>query len=1147
MPAHRKTLHLLQNGQWNISQSNGGSTEFSITSGESASSTHKSTTAAVHSSNMTLKKNQETGFSGEFNIGTSHKSSTESKHDVNVGLNVGYNPPAKTGGLGGGLDVGYNYTRTTYDEDSSHADLTLGSYNKNGSEIAVGGSSSVSSSTENSSESKTYTDLTNSNVNTWNTEEGYTKSRDDAHEETYTSAISTAIGEKLGYSTSSGTSGGESSTSSSVDQNEKTNEYVSTVEYSVENRNEKMTSSKVYKDYAGYHRLVEAGTVHVFGIVSYDISDGEFYTSTYSIVDTETAPFYDYSLDGTYTDRENGILPFEIPFFVNKYVTANMAYTEGLIIEPETGDVHEYIGDAKNVMLPNYYSVDEGDGTRSAVKVTKMLDDIFAGNENIETVLLSDYITAIPDGAFSGCTNLKTVIAPGVTTIGKNAFANCVNLDKFTVSEKVTSIGTDAFLNVPAIVVYASDAKVAKSTIVSGAIDISLYLEKMDDTLNNYTIQPKSNTRSFALYGAGKVLDEVNMVLSVDNVILNKATFTTTTGITLDIDAESLTLNQANASAGAVALLLRNPNTSISLERTSSFDSESGNSVVTNELSLTKTTSYAAYFKVEGNMLVNGDVDFVGNNLVTPEGCIIQINEDKYNAVIGKVNVSFESNGGTSINSQTIDYGTNVTEPKAPTKKAHSFLGWYTDEECTSEFDFSTPITSDITLYAKWKLNEFTLTLDPCEGSVSTTSMEVVYGEKYGTLPTPTRTGFTFKGWYTAKSHGSGTKVTADTVVTATSNHTIYAQWYTNEYSTNWSAPAGVTITVNRTSSPHRGAATGTISSGTAVYYGDVLSISYSVATGYTLATNGKTSITVTGNVTASDIYATASVNKYKVSWSVPTGVSISVKRTSSPLAGVTTGSLSSGNPVYHGDVLSITYSASAGYTLATKGKTSVTVTGNVTASDIYATATPNNYTYNVVYKSSNGTSLDSDTVTKAFNTTNTVSPKTFAGYDSPSSQSIKWDSTSAKTITFVYTPTAVPSMTISKSKVIRYVGQYASIEAVVEHQNRTKDSVQIRVNWTVIHNGPYDLTISHGIAGKVTIGSISNTTNITSYVSAGHVKDQRYSKSSDWITVPLDSTQASSISISVSTWQFNSNGTKLSGSDYTNYNDTWSVAVPAY
>ena len=78
--------------------------------------------------------------------------------------------------------------------------------------------------------------------------------------------------------------------------------------------------------------------------------------------------------------------------------------------------------------------------------------------------------------------------------------------------------------------------------------------------------------------------------------------------------------------------------------------------------------------------------------------------------------------------------------------------------------------------------------------------------------------------------------------------------------------------------------------------------------------------------------------------------------------------------------------------------------TGNASIS-LYAQWKANSYTYNIVYKSSSGTQLGTATIAKNYGTTNTVSPKAFAGYTSPSSQSIKWDSTSAKTITFTYTP----------------------------------------------------------------------------------------------------------------------------------------------
>ena len=55
-------------------------------------------------------------------------------------------------------------------------------------------------------------------------------------------------------------------------------------------------------------------------------------------------------------------------------------------------------------------------------------------------------------------------------------------------------------------------------------------------------------------------------------------------------------------------------------------------------------------------------------------------------------------------------------------------------------------------------------------------AQSVTFNERYGTLPTPTRSGYTFDGWYTG-ANGTGTKVTSDTLVTNAGNHTLYANW----------------------------------------------------------------------------------------------------------------------------------------------------------------------------------------------------------------------------------------------------------------------------------------------------------------------------------------------------------------------------------
>lgn len=82
-----------------------------------------------------------------------------------------------------------------------------------------------------------------------------------------------------------------------------------------------------------------------------------------------------------------------------------------------------------------------------------------------------------------------------------------------------------------------------------------------------------------------------------------------------------------------------------------------------------------------------------------------------------------------------------------------------------------------------------TVTLDPNGGTCSSKQLFVTYGAAYGKLPKPTRAGYTFSGWYTAKT--GGTKVTAKTVVKTAADHTLYARWsHTHAYTEKVTAEA---------------------------------------------------------------------------------------------------------------------------------------------------------------------------------------------------------------------------------------------------------------------------------------------------------------------------------------------------------------------
>lgn len=94
------------------------------------------------------------------------------------------------------------------------------------------------------------------------------------------------------------------------------------------------------------------------------------------------------------------------------------------------------------------------------------------------------------------------------------------------------------------------------------------------------------------------------------------------------------------------------------------------------------------------------------------------------------------------------------------------------------KYDANTYLTTGnatLNFYARWIADTYTVTFNPQGGSVSPTSKSVTYNSTYGTLPTPTREGYEFLGWYTSETGGS--KITDSTVVKITANQTLYAHW----------------------------------------------------------------------------------------------------------------------------------------------------------------------------------------------------------------------------------------------------------------------------------------------------------------------------------------------------------------------------------
>ena len=142
-----------------------------------------------------------------------------------------------------------------------------------------------------------------------------------------------------------------------------------------------------------------------------------------------------------------------------------------------------------------------------------------------------------------------------------------------------------------------------------------------------------------------------------------------------------------------------------------------------------------------------------------------------------KFTVSFNSNGGSTVASQTVNAGEKAVKPTDPTKANSIFAGWYCDADLTEAYDFNTPVLSNITLYAKWTAESgtFTVTFNS-NGGTAVPAQTVKAGEKAVKPANPTKSGFTFSGWYSDAT--LTTQYNFNSAVTA--NITLYAKWTTS-------------------------------------------------------------------------------------------------------------------------------------------------------------------------------------------------------------------------------------------------------------------------------------------------------------------------------------------------------------------------------
>ncbi len=234
------------------------------------------------------------------------------------------------------------------------------------------------------------------------------------------------------------------------------------------------------------------------------------------------------------------------------------------------------------------------------------------------------------------------------------------------------------------------------------------------------------------------------------------------------------------------------------------------------------------------------------------------------------------SGSGNSAYKDVVYKTTYGTMPSA-TRYGYYLTGWYTSSTGGSQItDYNVvDITNNLDVYAHWTPYDYTITAFANGGVIPSTSgwsgsgvsvsKNVNFDNSYGTLPTPTRTGYTFAGWYTSSS--GGTKVTSSTILSTTGNKSIHAHWTVNSYRVTANLGGGY-VEAYGSFNGNNGIVSKAINYNST--YGTLPTVKRSgyYFTGWYTAPSGGSKVestTVMATASASTIYARWSQNIYKV------------------------------------------------------------------------------------------------------------------------------------------------------------------------------------------------------------------------------------------------------------------------------------------
>lgn len=251
-----------------------------------------------------------------------------------------------------------------------------------------------------------------------------------------------------------------------------------------------------------------------------------------------------------------------------------------------------------------------------------------------------------------------------------------------------------------------------------------------------------------------------------------------------------------NSKALTFSYGVRLPNISQDGTTTTNNAGETGDSISLNTTKITFSS-----LTTPGN-LTAGNGGHINGYIYSSKSPITSVTAEVYNQS-GQRKLSTSSSGFSVSQYGPIQNSKIDTNLKFGTLPAGTYYIKYTARAKDGTTATATTGTFTVTSKSESVAKTYTVTFNANGGSVGTTSKTVTAGTFYGSLPTPTRNGYTFDGWYTDSS--SGTRITSTSKVSLTRNQTLYAHWtkaasstYTITFDANGGkvSPSSVTLKV---------------------------------------------------------------------------------------------------------------------------------------------------------------------------------------------------------------------------------------------------------------------------------------------------------------------------------------------------------------